>query len=148
MESFELKDANEAEEFQVETFSQETTLPFTLQVNNLDENFGPNFIHETALDVDSFSEEDGNCKAQILAAKRTLTTNAVLSTIFLVVFAVMMVCSTSNRRYYSVVVLTILKGALPIFTTIANFGTIQFVIMQYWHYIESSQMFISITNWF
>jgi hypothetical protein len=148
MESFELKDENEAVEFQVEAFSQETTLPFTLQVNNLDENFRPNFLHETALDVDSFSEEDDNCKAQILAAKRTLTTNAVLSTIFLVVFALMMICSTSNRRYYSVVVLTILKGALPIFTTIANFGTVQFVITQYWHYIESSQIIIYIKHLF
>jgi hypothetical protein len=148
MENFELKDENEAEELQVETFSQETTLPFTLQVNNLDENFRPNFIHETALDVDTFSEEDDNCKAQILAAKRTLTTNAVLSTIFLAVFALMMICLTSNRRYYSVVVLTILKGALPIFTTIANFGTIQFVIMQYWHYIESSQIIILIKQLF
>ena len=145
MESLERKHEKKVEEFQMETLPR-----FTLQVTDLDfdKKFDQNFFNENLPEVDSCSDIDENSRAQILAAKRTLMTNAILSSIFLVVFGLMMICSTSNRRYYSVVVLTMLKGALPIFTTIANFGTVQYVIKQYWHYLKSSQIFISLMNLF
>ena len=75
---------------------------------------------------------------QVVAALRSMVTNLVLTLIFILVFGIMMLCSTSNRRYYSVIVLNCLKGALPIFTTIANFGTVRFVVLQYWQYLSQA----------
>ena len=41
-----------------------------------------------------------------------------------------------TRSYYAAIILTVLKGALPIFSTIGNFGTVQFVIMEYYKYFQ------------
>jgi hypothetical protein len=40
-----------------------------------------------------------------------------------------------ERTYWTVISSSIIKGATPILSTIANFGTIQFVIAQYWEYM-------------
>jgi hypothetical protein len=52
----------------------------------------------------------------------------------------------SVRGYYSAIIFNIMKALLPTFTTIANFGTIQFVILQYWEYFKRFNLFSKFQN--
>ena len=76
-----------------------------------------------------------------------MATNFILSLVFILVFGTMMIFSSVNRRYYAMIFLNILKGALPIGTAIANFGTVQFVVVQYWQYIQHAFKSICNKDW-
>ncbi len=75
-------------------------------------------------------------EAQILAAKRSLITNLVLIGQSLLIDMTMPLITKDYLGLFIVFCFTILKGALPILTTIANFGTVANVISQYWTYLK------------
>ena len=73
---------------------------------------------------------------QILAAERSLNTNLVLGLLFCITFTVFLFVSKNLRVYLTVIVFSVMKAALPLLTTLANFGTVQSVSSQYWNYIR------------
>ncbi len=79
--------------------------------------------------------EDNLKSQQILSAKRSLQTNLALVTLFISVLVFLYFIP--NRPFFSGLMYSMLKGALPIFTTIANFGTIRSVIRQYYEYLKN-----------
>ena len=90
----------------------------------------PDFIHSTLNDRIN-RENQEKCNAQILCAKRSLITNVCLIFFFMVSHCIVVLLPEKERFYFTVIVFAIAKGAMPICTTIANFGTVQFVISQY-----------------
>ncbi len=65
---------------------------------------------------------------EIAATARSLKTNLFMSFVFIVIFF-----SLANfSETLSVLVISTMKGLVPIFTTIANFGMIQNVLTLYW----------------
>ena len=76
-----------------------------------------------------------------------MATNFILSLVFILVLGTMMIFSSVNRRYYAMIFLNILKTALPIGTAIANFGTVQFVVVQYWQYVQHTFKSICNKDW-
>jgi hypothetical protein len=77
------------------------------------------------------TNEDSLKVDQISSARRSLKTNLVLITLFILLF--FFIFFIPNRQFFSVFIYSVLKGVLPILTTIANFGTIRSVIRQYYH---------------
>ena len=109
-----------------------TTIPHLLQ--NIDQ--------DDVSEIDNFdSETEKKNKAQIHAAKRCLLINLVLGFLFIISFCSIMMFTSSTRGYFCAIVLNFMKALLPTSTTIANFGTIQFVILQYWQYLRRSNVF-------
>ena len=90
--------------------------------------------HNKELCTGADSEE--KTEAQILAAKRSLITNLVLIGQSLLIDMAMPLISKEYFSFFIVFCFTILKGALPILTTIANFGTVANFISQYWTYLK------------
>ncbi len=72
---------------------------------------------------------------------RSLITNLSCLSIFVVGHIIIVLLPKSISSFFSVIVFTLVKGALPILTTIANFGTIQFVISQYYDYFQSLRFY-------
>ena len=83
------------------------------------------------------SEEGDRHDAEMLAAKRSLITNIVFLSLTVVINIGLYFTAANVRPFFSAVVLSVLKGALPICMTITNFGTVQFVIVQYWQYLKA-----------
>jgi hypothetical protein len=82
------------------------------------------------------TDAEKKTEAQILAAKRSLITNLVLIGQSLFIDMAMPLIPTEYLPFFIVFVFTIMKGALPICTTIANFGTVANVVPQYWAYLR------------
>jgi hypothetical protein len=78
--------------------------------------------------------ESEKTEAQILAAERSLKTNLILGLLFFGMFGIVITTSNHLRPYLAVSIFSLMKVVMPIFTTIANFGTIQFVASQYWQF--------------
>jgi hypothetical protein len=72
---------------------------------------------------------------QISSARRSLQTNLVLMMLFVLFY--FFILFIPNRQFFSVLIYSLLKGLLPIFTTIANFGTIGSIIRQYYDYLKN-----------
>ena len=68
---------------------------------------------------------------------RSIETNLVLVVIFVVVYGAFIFMSGKVRQSYSLFAFSTLKGLLPICTTIANFGTVHSVMIQYCQYFKS-----------
>jgi hypothetical protein len=51
-------------------------------------------------------------------------------------FIILEAVSKQTRVYLYVIIFSTFKAALPLLTTIANFGTVQFVARHYWSYIK------------
>ena len=83
-------------------------------------------------------QEQKKCQAQILAAERSLHTNLVLGVLFFITFCTLMFVSKSLRVYLTVIIFSVMKAAMPLMTTLANFGTVQSVACQYWDYISQN----------
>jgi hypothetical protein len=86
-------------------------------------------------------EAEKRNQAQIQAAKRGLQTNAVLGLLFLLALVSIMMYSQERRAFFSCFIFTIMKSSLPAFTTIANYGTVQFVMSQYWQYLKKTSFY-------
>jgi hypothetical protein len=102
-----------------------------------------NFIQNETYDAEVYrnAEKEEKRTAQILSAKRSLTTNLSCVSIFIVGHIIIVLLPKSIRSYFSVIVFTFVKGAMPILTTIANFGTVQFIIAQYCNYLKNFKYF-------
>jgi hypothetical protein len=81
-------------------------------------------------------EEEEKIEAQILAAKRSLITNLVLSALCVLTNSAFIFLPLDLISYFIVLVLSFLKGALPVSTTMVNFGTVANVISMYLNYFE------------
>jgi len=71
--------------------------------------------------------------AEIAATARSLKTNLVLSFVF--IFILLLLAHFSETL--TVLIISTLKGLVPILTTIANFGKIQNVLALYWQNLVS-----------
>ena len=71
---------------------------------------------------------------QLSAAKRSLETNLLIIIVFAFVYAIVILLP--RREIFCLFVMSLMKGMMPVLTTIANFGTIQSVIFQYWEYLK------------
>jgi hypothetical protein len=65
--------------------------------------------------------------SEIAAAARSLKTNLILSLVFIIGFYFL----ASFSEILTVVIVSAMKGLVPILTTIANFGKIQHVLALY-----------------
>jgi hypothetical protein len=74
--------------------------------------------------------------AQVLAAKRSLITNLVLTALCVLTNSAIVFLPPDFIPYFTVLILSSIKGALPISTTMANFGTVANVISMYLNYFE------------
>ena len=102
-------------------------------------NEGPPFQNDrNTLDDEEVEEElvaaqlEERRQAEIRAAKRSIETNLFLGLAFLIVYGIFILMSNKLRQSYSIIAFSTLKGLLPIFTTITNFGTVHSVLLQYW----------------
>jgi len=82
------------------------------------------------------TDAETKTEAQILAAKRSLITNLVLIGQSLLIDVTIPFITPEYLPHVILFYFTVLKGALPILTTIANFGTVGNVISQYWAYLK------------
>jgi len=80
-------------------------------------------------------------KSQISAAKRSNKTNLILGILFFAIFTLATFIPKKIRPYFVSFIFSVMKTSMPVFTTIANFGTIQFVLTQYWNYIKQIRLF-------
>lgn len=72
-------------------------------------------------------------KAQIVAAEHSMQTNLVVGGWFCVFLVIQIVIvPKSLREHVGLIVCSIMRSILPIFTTMANFGTVRFVTSLYW----------------
>jgi hypothetical protein len=86
------------------------------------------------LDILVFSKNEEKCIAQIQSAKRSLITNLLLCGLLIIGHVVITLLPKAESIFYSIIMFTSIKGALPILSTVANFGTVQFIISQYKSY--------------
>jgi hypothetical protein len=68
--------------------------------------------------------QEQKCEAQIQAASRSLITNVLLIAVFIISNIVFLLANKNKWPFYFAIITTPLKGALPIFSTIGNFGTV------------------------
>jgi len=69
--------------------------------------------------------------AQIDSAKRSLLTNLIFIFVFFAVSFLVFWLPVEARNYVCVFFYTLIKGLMPLLSTVANFGTIQTVFLQY-----------------
>ena len=74
---------------------------------------------------------------QLLCAKRSLETNMFLYSI--TVLNALVLILIPKREFYTVFTFSIIKGSMPLLTTVANFGTIRKVIKQYFGRAEDQE---------
>ena len=91
-----------------------------------------NYEPDQNLNVVLCEKENDKIQAQFRAAKRSMITNLILTAIFILLMSLVLLIPVSVRQVCMEVMLSFTKVAMPIMTTIANFGTVQFVVRQYW----------------
>jgi hypothetical protein len=69
--------------------------------------------------------------AEINCAKRSLVTNFICISVFIVCSTLVFVLPRNISNYYVVISFTFIKGLMPVLSTLANFGTVQSVFWQY-----------------
>ena len=69
--------------------------------------------------------------AQIDSAKRSLVTNLVCMFVFIAGSSLLALLPVPFNNYFAVIFFTFVKGLMPILTTVANFGTVRSVYLQY-----------------
>ena len=87
---------------------------------------------ETSLNVDLCEKENDKIQAQFMAAKCSMMTNLILIAIFILLMSLTLLIPVSVRLVCMEIMFSFTKVAMPIMTTIANFGTVKFVVRQYW----------------
>ena len=76
-------------------------------------------------------------EALLSAAERSIAFNLIVFIIFFIIFMILLLLASKSWRAYSVAVFfSCVKTALPVTMTIANFGTVQFVLAQYWDFFK------------
>ena len=78
-------------------------------------------------------------EAQIMASVRSMKTNLVVGCCFCVFFFVLLVITPKSLQpFFAAICFSTLRAALPILTTVANFGTVQSVVCQYLRSIQKA----------
>jgi hypothetical protein len=105
-----------------------------------------NSSHTCKSDLEPFNDKEGEelaatlneerRQAEIRAAKRSIETNLIAGLVFFLVYGIFIVMSSEIRQSFGIIAFSMLKGHLPIFTTVANFGTVHSVMLQYWKYLK------------
>ena len=96
--------------------------------NNLETSSNPETNFSNKDSPTEVNEETLQAK-QLLSAKRSLETNLYLILAFIVVLGSTIILP--RKEFFTVIAFSIMKGSMPIMTTIVNFGTIRSVITQY-----------------
>ena len=104
--------------------------------DDIDGEILPNIFADSTNENDYPTAEEEKCQAQIQSAKRSLITNLVIFCSFLICSFLIVFLQKIERIYFIIFLGTFLKALLPIFTAIANFGTVQSVFSQYWEYFK------------
>jgi hypothetical protein len=105
-----------------------------------------NSSHACKSDLEPFDDKEGEelaatlneerRQAEIRAAKRSIETNLIVGLVFFFVYGIFIGMSSEIRQSFGIIAFSMLKGLLPIFTTVANFGTVHSVMLQYWKYLK------------
>ena len=74
------------------------------------------------------------------AVERSLKTNLALGVFFISALSCMALTPNVWRPYFTLIALSVMKGALPVMTTIANFGTVKTIVSQYWDYVKQVKL--------
>jgi hypothetical protein len=82
--------------------------------------------------INQVINSEGSTASEIAATARSLKTNLTLCFVF--IFSVL--CLANFSGSLTVIFVALLKGLIPILTTIANFGTIQIIFALYWHNVS------------
>jgi hypothetical protein len=82
--------------------------------------------------IDS-QREDEKVMSQLSAAERSVKTNLVLGTIFIIVMSCSIFVADKWRNHFYAIVVMSIRGSMPILTAIANFGTVKNVASQYFN---------------
>jgi hypothetical protein len=69
--------------------------------------------------------------AQIHSAKRSLVTNLICISVFFALSTLVSSLPLETRNYVFITFYSCTKGLMPLLSTVANFGTIQSVFLQY-----------------
>ena len=72
-------------------------------------------------------------RAQIEAAVRSVETNLWLGAFFIISMTCLALLPSTWRPYGYVLLFSTMKTAMPILTTVANFGNVKSVIAKYWN---------------
>jgi hypothetical protein len=78
-------------------------------------------------------QQEEKCKEQVLSAIKALQTNFVLIVLLSFIFFSLIFVSKRLGMYLSVVGFSVMKAAMPLLTTLANFKIVQSVVNQYWN---------------
>ncbi len=69
--------------------------------------------------------------AQINSAKGSLVTNLICMSVFFVASSLIALLPVHIGSYFGVIVYTFVKGLMPVLSTLANFGTVRSVYLQF-----------------
>ena len=97
-------------------------------------------VNDVEKDVKFLEQEEEKTTAQMLAATRSLKTNFALGIVFSAIEGTDVIYPT----HYTYFLASLLKGIMPIITTVANFGTIKDMTSQYWKHFK--QLYRSFTK--
>ena len=86
------------------------------------------------LRADSENSEMRQTKQEIHSALKSLQTNLLLISLVLLLSVLYFAPSSKWQLYFTTINESLQKGLLPTLTTIANFGSIQSVILKYWEF--------------
>ena len=122
-----------------------------LRTNRLTRYLGSNSYKEVVTDGTSLAdsgviahppnldlEQEERLEAEIHAAKRSLQTNASFILIFSGLILSLVLVDRSLRPGVTNLLLTSIKAILPLFTAIANFGTVHNVLVTYIQSVKST----------
>jgi len=76
--------------------------------------------------------EEAQTLKEFKAARRSLITNLILILAFVLTYLFLVVPSKTYQAYFRVILFSCQKGAMPIFTTVANFMVVKNVVGVYW----------------
>ena len=93
-------------------------------------------VNSEGNDQSSVTVDLAKREAQIQSAKRSLLTNITLMMFFTASHSSIFLLPEPERIVFTVAVFSLLKGVMPIGTTIANFGTIQVLVSKYWSILK------------
>ena len=106
---------------------------YFFQINCIPSPEVPTILSESCSSVANCDE---SMTSEIAAAVRSLKTNLILSIAVVIVFFFM----AFYLGTLTVLIFSTMKGLVPILTTIANFGKVQFVLKQYWNSIQGNNL--------
>ena len=83
-------------------------------------------------------EHETRLEAEILAAKRSLKTNAFFILFLIGMMFSLILVNRSLRPSLANLLSTSVKAILPLFTAVANFGTVYNVLVKYIQFVKST----------